>query len=287
VSVKAAFSDWVQLTKARLIFLALLMAWLGYVMGKDVPLSTFHFAASMIGIAFLGGASGILNQYIERDLDRRMRRTAQRPLPGGRVSPRLALAVGIATSLTGLLILVAWVNIVTAILGALTLFFYLAIYTPSKRLTSLSTLLGAIPGAMPPLMGFTAAHGSLAVEGFLLFGILFLWQIPHFLAIAWIYRDDYAKAGFPILTVVDEAGVQTVKQVLLYSMILLPVSLIPAARGLTGNTYFFGAFLLGLVFVAFGVSLAVFRSKPHARRLFLVSILYLPALGVLMAWDKR
>jgi heme o synthase len=279
-------SDWIELTKLRLVFLALMMAAMGYVLGLEGSFQITHFLASLLGILLLGLSCGVLNQYMERDLDARMARTKNRPLPAGRLQPEIALKIGIAGALIGELTLLIGVNSVTAVLGALTLLFYLGIYTPSKRISSLSTLLGAIPGAMPPLMGFTASHGTLAWGGAALFGILFLWQVPHFLAIAWLYREDYAKAGFPVLTVVDEVGANTVRQVLLYSLVLLLVSLVPTALGLAGATYFYGALFSGTVFVGFGALLAIYRSRPYARRLFLASLLYLPVLFVLLVWDR-
>ena len=215
-----------------------------------------------------------------------MWRTMNRPLPSGRITPAAALIIGIVAGVLGELVLFLAVNSITAVLGAVTFVCYVGIYTPMKRVSPMSTLIGAIPGAMPPLMGWTAAYGSIAMLGMLLFAILFLWQIPHFLAIAWLYREDYARANLPILSVIDEKGAATAKQVILYCVALLPLTLVPSVWGVTGKFYFIGAMALGFAFLASGVSLALNRSKPYARIMFFVSIFYLPALGFLMVWDR-
>jgi protoheme IX farnesyltransferase len=241
----------------------------------------------LLGLALVGMGCGALNQYLEADIDARMWRTMNRPLPAGRMTGKQALIFGFATALLGELILLFATNAITAVLAALTFFFYLAVYTPSKRLTSMSTLIGAVPGALPPLMGWTASHGRVAPEGLLLFAILLLWQIPHFLAIGWIYREDYARAELPILSVIDEEGIATAKQVILYSIVLLPLTLVPSLWGVTGRVYFLGAMALGIALLAFGILWAIHRSKLTARRLFLASIFYLPGLGLLMVWDRN
>jgi len=195
------------------------------------------------------------------------------------------LVFGFSCLILGSTLLMVFVNFITVVLGLVTFLVYLAAYTPMKRTSSLSTLVGAIPGATPPLMGWTASYGALAPEGWILFAILFLWQVPHFLAIAWMYREDYARASLPILSVVDEQGGKTSKQVLLYSSVLLPLSLLPTLMGVTGEIYFFGAFILGIWFFIVSVYLAIFRTRVYARKLFFVSIIYLPLLGILMAAD--
>ena len=280
------FHDLTELTKPRICVLALAMTTLGYCVGNQGHFRWLHFIASLVGTALVGAACGAVNQWMERDIDSLMHRTRSRPLPTGRLNPSVALWLGFSCLTLGLLILSVLVNAVTAVLGLITFFLYIAAYTPMKRVSSFSTLVGALPGAMPPLMGWTAAYGSLAPEGWVLFAILFLWQIPHFLAIAWVYREDYARAGLPILSVIDEQGSKTSKQVLLYSSVLLPLSLVPTVQGLTGTVYFFGALVLGILFFVFSIYLAIFRTKVYARRLFLASIIYLPVLGILMAWDK-
>jgi heme o synthase len=280
------WKDYLELTKPRICLLALMMSTLGFILGSVGPVNPVRLFWSLLGIGLVGAASGILNQYIEREWDGQMWRTLNRPLPSGRVSPDHALHLGLLTGAIGETILLFAVNPVTAVLGATTLLFYLGIYTPSKRVSSLSTLIGAIPGAMPPLLGWTAAQGTLGAQGMLLFAILFVWQIPHFLAIAWIYREDYARGNFPVLPVIDEQGSDTAKQVIIYSLVLLPLTLVPAAWGVAGKIYFYGALVLGSLFLVQGIFLAVYRSKPYARRLFFASILYLPLLGFLMVWDR-
>jgi protoheme IX farnesyltransferase len=285
-SFRALLADISELTKTRIILLSLMMAALGYSLASEGHVKLVGMSAMLLGLTLVGASCGILNEYLERDIDARMWRTMNRPLPSGRISPTVALTSGILSGVLGELVLLIWVNPITAVLGAVTLLFYVGIYTPSKRVSSMSTLIGAIPGAMPPLMGWTAAYNGLAPEGLLLFAILFLWQIPHFLSIAWLYREDYARADLPILSVIDEKGAATAKQVILYSVVLLPLTLVPTVWGVTGRMYFLGALGLGLTFLASGMSLAVHRTKPYAKRLFFMSIVYLPALGLLMVWDR-
>lgn len=284
--LQARLSDYLEMTKPGICVLAMAMATLGFWLGSPNGIVAVPFLLSLIGIALVGASSGVLNQYIERDLDAQMWRTLNRPLPAGRIKPSHALVFGLVLAVLGEGVLLFGVNPITAVLGAVTLFIYLGVYTPAKRVSSLSTLIGAIPGAMPPLLGWTAAQGQLGAHGLILFAILFIWQIPHFLAIAWIYREDYSRANFPILTVVDHRGGATVRQILLYSIILVPITLIPTVRGLAGHYYFCGAIFLGLFFLSQGVWLAIHRTKSQARRLFFASIIYLPVLGVLMAWDR-
>lgn len=284
--MKERLKDYLELTKPGICGLALTMTCLGFFLGSGPTMEIKPLLISLVGIALVGAASGALNQYIEREIDARMWRTLDRPLPAGRMKASSALIFGIVCGVLGEVVLLVGVNGITALLAAITLFFYIGIYTPSKRVSSLSTLLGAVPGAMPPLMGWTAVQGHIGFEGLVLFGILFLWQIPHFLAIAWIYREDYARANLPVLPVVDELGSSTVKQVIIYSLVLLPISLVPSAWGLTGSYYFYGAIALGLLFLFCGIALAIYRSKLYARRLFFASIIYLPLLGFLMVWDR-
>lgn len=286
--MKETWRDYLTLTKPRICVLALLMTAFGYGMALDPETSIWEpkLFWSLAGIGLVGAACGILNQYIERDLDSRMERTKKRPLVTGKIKPERALAVGVAGALAGEIILLIQVNDVTAALAGLTIFLYLAVYTPSKRVSTLSTLIGAVPGAMPPLLGWTAASGTIGFEGLILFGILFLWQIPHFLAIGWLYREDYSRADFPILTVVDRKGSATAKQIVLYSLILLPVTLMAGFSGIAGQTYSAGAALLGGLFLAQGVALAWEKTEKQARRLFFASLLYLPLLGFLMVWDR-
>lgn len=279
-------ADLVDLTKLRLCALALAMTALGYCVGSGEAVDWGRLTVALIGTALVGAGCGAVNQWMERDIDALMHRTRNRPLPSGRMNAGFALGFGTVCLVLGFIVLLVGVNLITALLGVMTFLTYLVAYTPLKRTSSISTLVGAIPGAMPPLMGWTAATGRMDLEGWILFAILFLWQVPHFLAIAWIYREDYARAGLPILSVIDLEGGATSKQVLLYSSMLLPLSLVPTLIGLTGPAYFFGALFLGLGFFVFSVYLAIFRTKVYARRLFFASIIYLPILGTLMAIDR-
>lgn len=280
------FADLLELTKPRICILALLMAAFGYILGQKGTFVVSHFVFSLLGTALVGAGSCIFNQYAEIDVDAKMWRTMNRPLPAGRLSPSVALKLGIFLSVLGTILLLFTVNAVTSILGAVTLLLYLGVYTPAKKVSPLSTLIGAVPGAMPPLMGWTAANGNFSSEGFLLFAILFLWQIPHFLAIGWLYREDYGRGELPILSVVDEAGVATSKQSVLYLLALMPLTLVPTLWGMAGVNYFVGAIILNLIYLGSGLFLAVQRTKAWARTVFLVSLIYLPLLGGLMVWDR-
>ncbi|HSU69395.1 MAG TPA: heme o synthase, partial [Tepidisphaeraceae bacterium] len=230
--------------------------------------------------------SSVFNQYIERSFDTLMRRTANRPLPAGRIRPAEAMVFGIALSVAGVGILFLFVNALTALLGALTLALYVFIYTPAKRRTSLCTIIGAIPGAIPAVMGFTAVQGTFTPQALTLFAILFFWQMPHFLAIAILYKEDYARGGFMMLPVVDERLSITGRQIVLYSLSLVTVSLMPALLGMSGAIYFVAALLLGIAFTGFGVVCVRTKTRADARQLFLASIVYLPALLAAMMIDK-
>ncbi len=280
------FADLVQMTKPRICVLALLMATLGYMMGSHTTLSGWHFFFTLLGTGLVGASSCIFNQVVEKEVDSLMWRTQNRPIPTGRINSVEAVKLAALMGVLGEIILLIAVNSVTAILGAITLLTYVGVYTPSKKTTPMSTLIGAIPGAMPPLMGWTASYGSVSIQGLVLFMILFLWQIPHFLAIAWLYKEDYARASLPILSVVDKNGSATSKQVILYSIVLLPLTLVPTVWGITGVSYLWGALVLGLLYLLCGVLLSVYQTRAYARLLFLVSIIYLPVLGFLMVWDR-
>jgi protoheme IX farnesyltransferase len=223
---------------------------------------------------------------LERDYDAKMRRTANRPLPSGRLQPATVMIFGGVCAVAGIIYLALLVNPLTSVIGAVSLVSYLFIYTPLKRVTWLNTAIGAIPGALPPLMGWTAAHGELSRGGWALFAILFFWQLPHFLAIAWIYREEYAKAGFVMLPVIDPEGERTARQAVSHTLGLLPISLCPFLFHLTGPIYLLGALALGLAFVWFAMQFARELTVARARQLFYVSITYLPLLLILMVWDK-
>src|SRR5262249_4467234 len=239
-----------------------------------------------IGVGLLAAGIGALNQFFERDIDGLMRRTERRPLPSGRISPAGACLFGILTSVLGVAYLALFINTLSAVVGLSTLISYVFLYTPLKRKTTSSTFIGAFPGAVPPLIGWTAVRGQIGTEALVLFLIMFLWQFPHFLAIAWMYREDYARAGIKMLPIVEPEGVSTGRQIVFYALALVPVSLIPTWIGLAGNVYFFGALVLSLGYLYFGLRSAMLRSRLEAKRLLRVSILYLPLLFVLMLLDK-
>jgi protoheme IX farnesyltransferase len=274
-----------ELTKPRITTLVLVTAAVGYAIGAGRGLDPVAFLALLAGTAMVAGGASALNQYAEREADARMERTRRRPLPSGRVSPGEALAFGLAASAAGVLVL-ATINALTSVLGAAALASYVLLYTPLKRVTSLCTVVGAVPGAIPPLMGWAAASGSLSAGGWALFAVLFLWQLPHFLAIGWIYREDYARGGFPMLPVTDADGSSTGRQMMLYSAALVPVTLLAGALASAGSGYLWGALALGLAFFAGSARFFRQRSLAAARLLFLVSILYLPIVLGLMVFDR-
>ena len=230
--------------------------------------------------------SSALNHVIERDLDALMTRTANRPVPAGRIPAEAALVFGVVLAVAGLLELALAVNLLTALLGAVALAGYIFLYTPLKRVSPLAMIVGAVPGALPPVMGWAAVSEGLAAGAWVLFGILFLWQLPHFLAIAWMCREDYARAGFPMLPVVDPDGRSTARQMILFGVALLAMSLLPSALGLTGATYTLGAIVLGLFFLGVCVAFALSHSTAAARRVLLVSVVYLPAVLAVMVLDR-
>lgn len=277
------WGDFYELTKPRMNFLVLVTTLVGFYMASTESMDWKLLVATLIGTALTAAGASVLNQFIERDLDILMPRTRNRPLAARRIDATDALCWGVALGIVGVGILALLVNVLTALLGAVTLLSYVAIYTPLKRVTTLNTVIGAIPGAIPPMMGFTAVDGGLSSQALSLFAILFIWQMPHFLAIAIMYRRDYALAGFRMLPVVDESLVVTSRQILLYSLALIPISLMPVYTGLAGQAYFAVAVMLGLAFLSFSISCAVTRERIDARKLFFASIVYLPALlGVLM-----
>lgn len=283
---RARALDFVALGKPRLNFLVVVSALAGYVMGGSEGLGMLRLAGVLVGTGLVAGGASTFNQVYERDVDALMRRTRLRPLPDGRVQPSEAIAFAAAVSLTGLVILIATTNLLAAAVALATLLTYVVVYTPLKRRTSLATVIGAIPGALPPVIGWTAARGSLSREAWMLFGIVFLWQLPHFLSIAWMFRDDYARAGFPMLPVVEPDGRSTGRQAVLYGAALIPLSLAPTLMRLTGEVYFAGALILGLAFLALTIRFARSRSVRDARSLFFSSIIYLPLIWILMIADR-
>ena len=283
---KALFAVICDLVKARLTFLVLLTTLVGFYLGSRGAVDFWLMFHALAGTALLACGAAALNQLWEREHDALMRRTADRPLPSGRLRPDTVLILGGAASMAGLVYLALAVNLLTSVLGAATLGSYVFVYTPLKRVTWLNTAVGAVPGALPPLMGWTAARGELTGEGWALFAILFFWQIPHFLAIAWMYREEYEKAGFVMLPSVDPDGSRTGRQAVSHTLGLLTLSLLPFLFRITGTIYLAGALVLGTAFVFYAVQFSRDLTRPRARQLFFLSIVYLPLLLGLMVFDK-
>jgi heme o synthase len=279
-------ADFVALAKPRLNVLVVASTLAGYMMAGSEGLGVLRLLGTLLGTGFVAAGASAFNQVLERDLDALMRRTRMRPLPDQRLQPVEGLVFAGAIAVTGLLMLVATANLLAAGVAFITLVTYVAVYTPLKRRSSFGTVIGAIPGALPPIIGWAAARGTLSTDAWTLFGIVFLWQLPHFLAIAWIYREDYARGGLPMLPVLDPAGVVTGRQAVANSLALLLVSVVPTIAGLTGRLYFVGAVGLGVAFTSVAVWSAIRRTAAAARGLFLASILYLLALCTLLLVDR-
>ncbi len=274
-----------ELSKPRITQLVVLTTAAGYYLASSGPFRLGVFLATLVGTTLVAAGTNAFNMIRERDIDGHMRRTRDRPLPAGRVSPRAATVFAVVTAATGIGLLAWRVNLITAALAALTLVTYAWFYTSLKTRSSLNTLVGAVPGALPVLGGWTAAGGSLSAPAFALFGTLFLWQLPHFLALAWVYRDDYRTAQLRMLSVEDTDGHQTARMAILYAVALIPVSLLPTLLGVTGRIYFWGALALGLAYAGAGV-LMLFDVNRRAWTVFLVSIIYLPMLLTLAVLNK-
>src|SRR5216110_2869120 len=286
LSAKARAGAYVELTKPRITSLIVLTSAAGFAMGSVGGVNYVGLIHAMIGIALLSSGIATLNQFMERDLDALMRRTADRPLPSGRLIPFEALWFGVTLTLMAEVYLALFVNVLTALLGLTVIAGYLFVYTPLKTRTSLSTALGAFPGAMPPLMGWTAARGEIDVAAWVLFAILFLWQFPHFLAIAWMYREDYGRAGIRMLPVVEPEGRVTGQQIVAFTIMLIPVSLLPALTGLAGVRYFFGALVLRMMLVEMCVWAAANKTNIRAKWLMHATVIHLPLLLGLMILDR-
>lgn len=283
---RARLSDYLALTKPRLNFLVVATAAAGYYLGAADRFDVFTALNLVAGTALVAGGSSVFNQVYERDTDALMRRTWTRPLPEGRLQPTEALLFGGVLSTAGLLLLALGTTLLAAAIALVTLLTYTVIYTPMKRRSSLATLVGAIPGALPPMLGWAAGRDNLSIHAWTLFSIVFLWQLPHFLAIAWMYREDFARAGFPLLPVIEPDGRSTGRQAVLYAAALIPVSLIPWIIGLAGATYFAVALLLGSALLVLAARFALTRTLASARRLFFGSITYLPLLWTLMILNR-
>jgi protoheme IX farnesyltransferase len=255
-------------------------------MAPGDPLSVLRVAGLLLGTGLVAGGASAFNQVLERDLDALMRRTRTRPLPDQRLQPIEGVLFGTALTLIGVLMIVAASNLLAGAVALATLVIYAAIYTPLKRRTSFGTVIGAIPGALPPIIGWAAVSNEISAGAWVLFGIMFLWQLPHFLAIAWMYREDYARAGFPMLPVLEPDGRSTGRQSVVYATALLPVSLAPTAMRMSGDLYLSGALVLGVAFAWLTFAFARSRSVQDARRVFFASIIYLPLLWILMIADK-
>jgi protoheme IX farnesyltransferase len=274
--------DFFELTKPRITFTVLVSTIVGFYMGTQGSLQVLPLIHTIIGTALVAAGASALNQYIERDLDALMIRTRRRPLPDGRLSPNEALVFSLAIAVAGSVYLAVLVNLLTAGLGVFTIASYLLLYTPAKTRTTWCTLIGAVPGAVPPLMGWAAARGDLNSMGLSLFAIMFLWQMPHFFAISWMCTEDYARAGYKV----HSSGIGTGRQIIFYCCALIPVSLLPTLLGVTGRWYLLGALALSFIYLGYGMSLALARSNTYAQRLLKYSVTYLLLLFVLMMVDK-
>jgi len=287
VSQSRPWVDYVALTKPRVNLLVLVTTTIGFHLGNvgrtDLAL-LFH---TVVGTFLVAGGAAAFNQVLERDVDALMRRTMTRPLPGGRVGPKDAALFAAGLSAAGILELGLGANWLAAAVAMVTLASYALVYTPLKRVTSLATVVGAVPGALPPLIGWAAARGSIGLEAWVLFAIVFVWQMPHVLAISWIYREDYERGGVRVLPVEDPGGRSTAFQMVNYSAALIPVSLLPTIVGLAGRVYLAGAIVLGIGMLALSIRFAQHRTPLHARRLFLASLAYLPLLWVLMLANRH
>ncbi len=282
----ARLHDYWVLTKPEVNFLVLIATAVGFDLGWQGPFRLAALLNTLLGTLLVASGTATLNQYLERSFDAQMRRTAQRPLPAGRLKSAEALIAGLALAVAGAVYLALSVNLLASLLAAGTLVSYLAIYTPLKRRTAWCMFVGAFPGAAPPLIGYAAARGTLNLEAWLLFAMLFLWQFPHFLSIAWMYREDYSRAGYHMLPL-DDGGRSMAWQMIISSLVLLPVSLAPTWLGAAGLPYLGGALIIGLAFSGFGMRLAMTRSRTLARQVLLASILYLPLLFGLLMLDKK
>lgn len=297
VGKTSLLGDFSQLFKLRVTSLVVMTAWTGYFMGAvkaEVPALSMTLLHALLGIGLTSAGAAALNEVMEHEVDARMARTKRRPLPAKRMRLSTGLAAGFLAVFAGSLYLAFAANLLTGLLALSTVAAYIGIYTPLKRISPISTLVGAFPGAMPPLLGWTAVRGRLEVEGLVLFTIVFVWQFPHFQSIAWLYRDDYAAGGIKMLPVVDQAGRSVVRQMLAYSSVLIPVSLVPAGLHMSGKIYLGGALVLGMVFLWFNLRLALTNlpttdpaSKKFARQLLQASVTYLPLLFGLMMIDTR
>ena len=277
---------YVVLTKPDVTFLVVITTVAGFYLGSTGPMEWLRLLQTLCGTLLVAGGTAALNQYIERDMDSVMRRTAARPLPSGILQPNEVLMFGVATIVAGTLWLMLAINALAALLALATSVSYLAAYTPLKTRTTLATAVGAIPGALPPLIGWAAARGSLSGGAWVLFAILFVWQFPHFMASAWMYREDYGRAGIQMLPVVDPSGDKTYRVILVTSALLIPISLLPAVVGINGIAYFFGAFVLGMLLLQVSCWANRARTNVRAKWLMHATVAHIPLLLIWMILDK-
>ena len=296
IAAPSGLMDYIELMKPELTMLSVLSCLCGYYLATSGAFDIWRFVHTAIGTLLLGGGAGALNQYIEREYDALMKRTERRPLPAKRLNPEEVRIFGIILTAAGLLELYVFTTPLASFLGAVTFGTYIFLYTPLKRVSPLSTIVGAIPGALPPMIGWAAVRNAITADSWILFGILFCWQVPHFLSLAWMYRKDYARAGFKMLTVVDPDGRKTSRQILYFTVSLIPASLLGTFLGLTGTASTVAALALGAMFlwlvVAFlrsaydSAESSSVRHNVCARRIFFASLLYLPILMTVMSIDK-
>ena len=282
---KNIYAAFIELTKPRITFLILVSTALGYYLGNTGQFELFNFLITIIGTTMLAGGAGAINHYIEKDLDMLMERTKSRPIPAGLISSQTALYFGIIQSVLGFGLLLAFVNMLTALLGLLTIVLYIFVYTPLKMITWLNTTIGAVPGALPALGGWAASANELNPNAWILFAILFLWQHPHFYAIALMCKEDYKKAGFKMLPVIEEDNNRTNRQIIWHAFLLIPVSLFFVVTGVLGSFYFWGAAILGAFYLLSGIQLLRESSVKNAKLLLRASVLYLPLLLAIILID--
>lgn len=278
--------DYLELSKSRIVMMVVITTAAGFIFAPG-PVSPMLMLHALVGTALVAAGTNALNQYVERNYDSQMKRTRMRPLPAGRISPRAALLFSSAISIVGTLYLGLAVNWLTALLGAFTLTSYIFVYTPLKRVSTICTIIGAVPGAIPPAMGWTAATGELTLGAWIVFGILFFWQLPHFMAISWMYREDYARGGYAMLSVRDKDGTAVAREAIYYSLALLAVSVLPSFYGMTGAIYLAGAVVCGVVVLAASIRFFFERSPRNARSLFMLSNIYLLTVMLLLVVNVK
>ncbi|HXE79504.1 MAG TPA: heme o synthase [Vicinamibacterales bacterium] len=284
-SAARTLADFVILTKPRVNILVVFTTMVGFLLAA-LQVDVLALIHTLVGTTLVASGAAAINNVLEREIDARMQRTRSRPLPDGRLATAEAACFAAAISIAGVVQLALGTNLLAAAVALITLASYAFVYTPLKRVTSLSTVVGAVPGALPPVIGWTAATGSFSIEAAVLFAIVFLWQMPHVLSVAWLYRDDYARGGIRVLPVVEPDGASTARQSVVYSAALVPVSLLPTLLGFAGPVFFGGALAAGLGMVASSADFARAKTASSARRLFLVSLFYLPLLWVLLLCDS-